>query len=490
MTIQSILPVWTVFLPVLGAIGISLIAEVKEKERNLLALGTAGLTFGLVAFMLMLVVKGNVLESTPFSLLPGLELFFRVDPLGVIFGIVSSGLWVFAVVYSMGYMFGHGHLKRYYFFYILSLSATMGVAISGNLFSLYVFFEYLTLCTYPLVIQTGTKEANRAGLKYIIYCFFGGGLILVAFILLQGLTPGSAFLPGGGLRTLLSESKTLLLVILVLLVAGFGTKAAVIPLHSWLPSAMVAPTPVSALLHAVAVVKSGVFGVLRVLYFVFSPFLVRELGAEVALTILIAFTIITGSILALRQNVLKLRLAYSTISQLGYILLGALLFSPAGFLGGVLHLINHAFMKITLFFCAGMIIEVTGKTRVDELSGIGRRMPLTMLCFTFGALGLIGILPLNGYISKFYLLQGSLEAGKPVYAFVILTSSLLNSMYYLPILISAFFRQGDFGDIPGREAPLAMLLPTVCLAVSCLVLGLFAHKISIPLVARAVSYAF
>ncbi|NLC11357.1 MAG: monovalent cation/H+ antiporter subunit D family protein, partial [Firmicutes bacterium] len=348
-----------------------------------------------------------------------------------------------------GYMHGHNGQPRFFFYYLLSMSATLGVAFAGNIFTLYLFFEYLTLCTYPLVIHLGTKEAHKSGLKYIIYCLSGGALVLVSLIILQGVAPGALFAPGGFLGSFTDDYRILLLLVLLFLLAGFGTKAAVIPLHSWLPGAMVAPTPVSALLHAVAVVKSGVFGIVRTLYFIYSPQLLQELGVENLLAVIVSLTIILGSILALRQGVLKLRLAYSTISQLGYITLGALLLTRTGFLGGVVHIINHALLKITLFFCAGIIIEVTGKTRIEELKGIGRQMPLTMMCFALGGLGLIGILPINGYISKFYLLQGSLDAGKIVFAFVILTSSLLNAMYYLPIVVNAFLYKGSFNHSQG-----------------------------------------
>ena len=246
-----------------------------------------------------------------------------------------------------------------------------------------------------------TEEATKSGIKYIVYCFGGGGLILISLIFLQGLVHDVSFVPGGILSSTQGEPRTLLIVLFFMAILGFGTKGAIMPLHSWLPGAMVAPTPVSALLHAVAVVKSGVFGMTRVLFFIFGPGLLKNLGVLNYLTVLICFTILAGSILALRQNVLKLRLAYSTVSQLAYITLGALMLTPAGLTGGIVHIMNHAVLKITLFFCAGAIIRVTGKTEIGEMKGIGRRMPVTMIAFAVGGLGLIGVLPMAGYVTKF-----------------------------------------------------------------------------------------
>lgn len=490
MVTWSYLPALAVLIPIIGGLVILFIPEERVKLRGIASLAAVILTWAAVAGMLPLLQQGFLPSSVLIKFLPTLELVLRVDPLGIIFGLVAATLWIFAIIYSLGYMKGGKGQGRYFFYYILSMSATMGVAFAGNLFSLYIFFEYLTLCTYPLVIHSGSPEAFRSGIRYIIYCFSGGGLILVSFLVLQNLVPGIYFVPGGGLSPFLAGKETLLTTVLILLIAGFGTKAALIPLHAWLPGAMVAPSPVSALLHAVAVVKSGVFGIMRVLYFIYNPELVQKLGLWEGLMIFASLSILMGSILALRQKVLKLRLAYSTISQLSYIVLGALLFTPSGLMGGALHIINHAFLKITLFFCAGQIIKVTGKTRIDELHGVGRRMPLTMLCFSLAGLGLIGVLPINGYISKYYLLQGSLNAGKTVFAFVILASAILNATYYLPIMVNAFFRKGNFEPPSGLEAPASMLFPTILLAVCCLALGLFAHRLTIPLVEKAVLYVF
>lgn len=488
--VTSYQPLWAVIIPVIGAVVINRIPENQVKARNIAAVITVAVTCLNVFFMLPLTLQGFLPELTLVRFIPGLDLTFRVDPLSMIFGVTSSLLWIFAVIYSMGYMSRQPSQRRYFTFFVVSMSATMGVAFSGNLFTMYIFFEYLTLCTYPLVVHSQTEEATRSGIKYIAYCFGGGGLILFSLIILQGLVHDLSFVPGGILSATMGEPRLLLTIVFFMVILGFGTKGAVMPLHSWLPAAMVAPAPVSALLHAVAVVKSGIFGMIRVLYFIYGPQMLIKLGVVDYFAVIICFTILAGSILALRQNVLKLRLAYSTISQLGYITLGALMLTPMGLLGGLIHIINHALLKITLFFCAGAVIRVTGKTSINELRGIGKRMPLTMGAFAIGGLGLIGVLPINGYLSKFYLLSGALESQKTIFAYILLISALLNSMYYLPIVVNAFFREGEFVRPADLEAPLTMLVPIILLAALCIFFGLFAHKTTIPLVEYVVNYVF
>jgi len=273
-------------------------------------------------------------------------------------------------------------------------------------------------------------------------------------------------------------------------VAGFGVKAALMPLHSWLPSAMVAPTPVSALLHAVAIVKTGVFGILRVMFYLYGAETLRELGVANILAVIVAASILIASILAIKQQKLKSRLAYSTIGQLGYITLGATMLSPCGVTGGISHIINHALLKIVLFFCAGAIITQTGATHLHQMGGIGKRMPYTMFFFSLASIGLIGVLPLTGYISKLYLLSGSLQAGKPLLGFVLLVSAVLNSVYYLPIIIAAYFGEGSYERPRGLESPASMFIPTAVLTVFCFIFGLFAHYTTLPVVSLVVSLIF
>ncbi len=482
MILTSPLPFWAVLLPIIGALAIRLLGDQNHRLRNPLAVATIFLVFFNVARMLPAILAGGLVEYNLLRIIDNVGISFRVDTLGLVLGLVASALWVLATIYSIGYMFHEHSQKSYFVFFVLSCSATMGVAFAGNLFTLYIFYEYLAVCTYPLVVHAQTPEAIRAGTKYICYHLIGGAFIFLSMFLIHYLVETLEFVPGGILNTVTADKMPLLTVLFFLLIAGFGTKAAIMPLHSWLPGAMVAPTPVSALLHAVAIVKAGVFGIIRVLYFLYGAEMLARLQVTNALAVIISFTIIAGSIMAVKQDVLKLRLAYSTIGQLGYITLGALMLTPAGLTGGLLHIINHALMKITLFFCAGAIITVTGKTKINDLHGVGKKMPLTMLSFATGSLGLMGIVPINGYISKYYLLTGSLESGKNIFAYVILTSSLLSAVYYLPIVINAFFKKGTFEKARGFEAPLTMLIPTVFLAVTCIVLGLFANSTTIPLI--------
>lgn len=486
----NILPFIAVVVPVIGAIAIRLIGEEKAGWRHFTALLTIVTTFSAVMGMLPTIMEGGSIDFRLIPLTATVFLEFRVDSMGMLFGVVSSTLWIFATIYSIGYM-SHEHGQRNYFtFFVLSASATMGVAFAGNLFTLYIFYEYLAICTYPLVVHAQTKEATRSGLKYIGYSFGAGALVFIALFAIYDLVGTLDFVPGGILGAAGADSNVMLIIIFVLLIAGFGTKAAIMPLHSWLPGAMVAPTPVSALLHAVAIVKAGVFGTTRVIYYLYGVDLLKQLDLMDYLAVVVCFTIIVGSIMAIKQDVLKLRLAYSTIGQLGYITLGALLLNETGLTGGLIHIINHAFMKITLFFCAGAIIVVTGKKRIPDLVGVGRRMPLTMIAFSIGALGLMGVLPICGYLSKYYILTGSFEADRAIFAFVLLLSSLLNAIYYLPIIINSFFKKGDFKSPVGFEAPLAMLLPIVSLAVISILLGLFANYTSIPLVESVVNAVF
>lgn len=483
-------PIIAVIVPVIGAIIIRLLDENKANLRHLVALISVSIVFIAVASMFPAVLAGEKIEIRLLNLFAGLGIFFRIDLLGMVFGLVSSCLWVFATVYSIGYM-AHEHDQRGYFvFFVLSCSAAMGVAFAGNLFTLYIFYEYLAICTYPLVVHAQTPESVKAGIKYISYSLAGGALVFLSIFMIHDLVGTLEFVPGGILSGVGDDKILLIKIIFFLLIAGFGTKAAIMPLHSWLPGAMVAPTPVSALLHAVAIVKAGVFGISRVFFSLYGRELLVELNVTQILAVFICFTIIVGSLMAIKQTVLKLRLAYSTIGQLGYITLGILLLNPATVTGGLIHIINHAVLKITLFFCAGMIITVTGKKNLNELNGVGRQMPLTMFAFAVGALGLMGVTPICGYISKYYLLTGSLEAGLPFFAYIILGSSLLNAIYYLPIIASAYFKEGVFEKQPGPEAPLTMLVPTLILVVISIIFGLFANHTTIPFIEAVVKAVF
>ena len=349
------------------------------------------------------------------------------------------------------------------------MSATMGIAFSANLLTFLIFYEILTIATYPLVIHKETPAAISAGRKYLAY-LLTGGLVLTAAVAATYIYTGSLdFLAGGFLSNMLGQDKLVLLAILF--VVGFGFKSALIPFHSWLPAAMVAPTPVSGLLHAVAVVKAGVFGILRTVGFVFGPALFYDIGAANMLAIMAGITILLSSLLAFRQDNIKRRLAYSTICHLSYIVLGAALLSPSGWTGGILELVFHAAGKITLFLCAGAITVKTGIENVSDLDGVGRQMPITLGAFTLATLGLSGLPPFAGFISKWFLCVGMVEVNKAILLGIFLLSDLLTVGYLFPIIHRAFFIRSDrfakFG-----EASAFMVVPLVGTAFLSLLLGL------------------
>jgi multicomponent Na+:H+ antiporter subunit D len=462
------------------AVGVSALAAVLilRLDRRPAARETCTFVAAVVKLVLVLslvpgALAGAPLETTLFTLVPGVPLQLRADLFGTVFAVVAAALWLVTSVYSVGYMRAlEEHAQtRYFASFALALSSTIGVALAANLLTLYLFYEVLTLATYPLVVHKESEEALEAGRKYLVYTLAAGVGILAASAGIYHLT-GTLDLRPGGLAPLRGASAWQLHVLFWCLIAGFGVKAALLPLHGWLPTAMIAPTPVSALLHAVAVVKSGVFGCVRVVGFVFGPMLLADLGAARVLAYLAAATILFGSILALAQDNLKRRLAYSTISQLSYIVLGAALLTPDGMAGAVLHMANHALAKITLFFCAGAIFVTTGCERVSELGGIGRRMPWTMAAFGVAALGLAGVPPLGGFVSKWYLCLGSLQAEEFFFAAVLVTSGLLNVAYFFPIVYGAFFHAS--AAFPERsEASPALVVPLVLTALGSVVLGLW-----------------
>jgi multicomponent Na+:H+ antiporter subunit D len=411
-----------------------------------------------------------------FRILPGIELAFRVDAFGLLFALGASLLWIAASFYSIGYMrtLKEHAQTRYFTCFALALSATMGVAFSANLFTLFLFYEALTLATYPLVAHKETPEAKAGARKYIIYLLGAAKVLLIPAIILIYNVAGTLDFRAGGIlpASEVAAEPTLLYVVFALFLFGFA-KNAVMPLHSWLPAAMVAPTPVSALLHAVAVVKTGVFATLRVFLFVFGPVAMRSLGADNLALVAASVTILVASLLALGQENLKARLAFSTISQLSYIVLGAALLTPSGIVGGIAHITNHAVSKITLFFCAGSIYASAHKTEVSQTSGLARQMPWTMAAFAIASLSLVGIPPASGFVSKWYLAVGSLERGSPWLLAVLLTSSLLNAAYLGPIVYKAYFEEAhDSEHHEIREVPW-MVIPLVLTAVASLLLGMY-----------------
>ncbi|AKU07157.1 cation:proton antiporter [Haloferax gibbonsii] len=432
-----------------AAVGIVTIVASKRSPnvREGFTVLSAVSALGIVASMVPGVLNGTTYVTDLGTFVPGVRFVLRADPLGMIFALLASLLWLITSFYSIGYMRGlDEHAQtRYFAAFAGSVSAALGVAFASNLIVLYVFYELLTVATYPLVTHDETEEARKAGRKYLAYTF-GGGVAALAGTALVFLTTGTVEFSAGGIAALANADPVVARAAFALLVAGFGVKAALMPVHSWLPDAMVAPTPVSGLLHAVAVVKSGVFGIARVILDVYGPDAVGSLGVGLPLAAVAAFTIVVASIIALRQDNLKRRLAYSTVSQLSYIVLGLALLSPAALVGGLLHIPAHAFMKLTLFFCAGVIHVETHTDDISDMAGIGRRMPLTMIAFTVASLGMAGLPLVAGFVSKWYLLIGSIEAGQTVFVFVLLASGLLNIGYFWPVIYQAFFQTPEDSD--------------------------------------------
>jgi multicomponent Na+:H+ antiporter subunit D len=475
-SVTSVQPLLAILVSTLGALLIVRTGERRANLRESWSVIAGVLQVALVVSMVPDVLAGRTPEWVVSRILPGIELAFRVDAFGLLFGLGASVLWVATSFYSIGYMrsLGEHAQTRYFACFALAISATLGVAFSANLFTLFVFYEALTLSTYPLVAHKGTPEAKAGARKYIIYLLGAAKAFLMAAIVLTYNLAGTLEFRKGGIFPVseLTADPTLLYIVFALFLFGFA-KNALMPFHSWLPAAMVAPTPVSALLHAVAVVKTGVFSTLRVFLFVFGADAMRLLGTDTLALIVAAVTILAASLIALGQDSLKARLAFSTISQLSYIVLGAALLTPAGVVGGAAHITNHAVSKITLFLCAGSIYVSTHKTEVSQLSGLARQMPWTMAAFAIATLSLIGIPLTAGFVSKWYLAMGSIERGSVWPVAVLLISSLLNAAYLGPIVYKAYFeRAPDAGHQPVREVPW-MVVPLALTALASLLLGVY-----------------
>jgi multicomponent Na+:H+ antiporter subunit D len=434
----------------------------RPNLREAVTLVAALAKFAIVASMVPGVMGGETYVFSAGEFVAGIELVLRADPLGTLFAALASLLWIITSFYSIGYMRGldeHGQ-TRYFASFAASLSATMGIAFAGNLVTIFVFYELLSVATYPLVAHDETDEARSAGRKYLAYTMFGGGvLVLAGTVMVYWLTAmvgtGTVTFTAGGIQelaTMANNDETLVQIAYLLLAVGFGVKAGLMPLHQWLPVAMVAPTPVSGLLHAVAVVKSGAFGVARVTLYVFGPEVAYQIGMGVLIASLAAFTLLAASFIALRKDHLKQRLAYSTVSQLSYIVLGLGIFGWHGLVGALLHIPAHAFMKLTLFFCAGAIHVETHTDHISKMAGIGKRMPVTLGAFALAAAGMAGIPIFAGFVSKYYMVIGGVEMGMafgPVgyyLAGALLVSGVLNIAYFWPVVYTAFFEAEDDHD--------------------------------------------
>ncbi|HEY5675041.1 MAG TPA: monovalent cation/H+ antiporter subunit D family protein [Malonomonas sp.] len=469
----SIWPLAAILISLLGSIPIMLsdrTPNLRESWTILAALGKVAI----VAFMLPTVLAGGGYELTIAEVIPGVPIALRVDAMGMFFALVASILWFFTSVYSIGYMRSlkeHGQ-TRFYASFAVAISATLGVAFSANLLTLYLFYEMLSLSTYPLVTHEQNAEARKSGRKYLTYILGTSiGLALPGMLIVYSLA-GTLDFKIGGILAETGASPQALALILVLFLFGFA-KSGIMPFHGWLPAAMVAPTPVSSFLHGVAVVKVGVFSILRVIFHIFGADLLLDVNLGVVITTLASITILVASLVALTQDNLKRRLAYSTIGQLSYMILGAGMLTAAGMTGGLLHIAMHAFGKITLFFCAGAIYVAAGKKYISQMDGLGRRMPITYLAFMFGALSIIGMPPLGGFISKWNLVIGAVSSDQLILLLVLLTSSLLNAAYFLPIIYRGFFAAAadPLFEQGVKEAPLFCLVPLSLTA--CTSLALF-----------------
>lgn len=433
MSFNESLPLLTLCSSLLPGLIIFGLSKEHRSLRSALNLAGAGLKLLLIAFMIWGVLHGEQYEFRH-TVLPQLELVFRADPLALLFVTLSAALWFLTTLYAIGYLEGSPNRSRFFGFFSLCVTSTVGLAMAGNLFTFFFFYELLTLSTYPLVVHRGSPAAVSAGNVYLAYTLAGGAVLLTGVVWLYGLLGQVEFVRGGAAGSLAPAYAAQLRFVFLLLIAGVGVKAALVPLHGWLPRAMVAPAPVSALLHAVAVVKAGAFGVVRIVYEVYGVEFAQALGLLVPLAIAASVTILWGSLLALWQDDLKRRLAYSTVSQVAYIVLGVALFGPLGTVGGLAHLTHQGIMKITLFFCAGNYAETLGVHKVSELNGAGRRMPLTTAAFSVAALGMIGVPMTAGYVTKSYLMQGAEANSMAWVSWVLTVSALLNAAYFLPIL--------------------------------------------------------
>lgn len=437
-----------ILLPLAGALVIALVGRWPNLREAVTLVTAAGL-FGLATQLIDPVVNGDGASLMLIEPLPGLSIAFDVEPLGLVFALLASLLWFVTSVYAIGYMRGAREPRQtsFYAFFAIAISGAMGVATSANLLTLFIFYEVLTLSTWPLVTHKQNAAARAGGRTYMgVLLTTSIGLLLPAIIWTWVVAGTTDFTQGGILMGQMGPTSAAIL--LTMFVLGVG-KAAVMPMHRWLPAAMVAPTPVSALLHAVAVVKAGVFTITKVVIYIFGLDFLAAVPLEKFLMYLAGFTIVAASIVALKQVEIKKMLAYSTISQLSYIVLAALVLAPFAEIGAAVHIVAHAFGKITLFFCAGAIYIASSKTRVDQLRGIGYRMPWTMAAFTIAALSMIGVPPTAGFVSKWYIIAGAFQVESFFVLAVMAASTALNAAYFLPIVFRAFFRPED--DAPPRE---------------------------------------
>lgn len=473
---ESALILVPILLPILSGICILVMKEPRNR-KNLVAFNAVVLL--LTGIFIIAAVAQESSAFTLFYLTKSLPVYFRIDGVGKLFAVVVMIVWIACGIYAFEYMKHEEANKRYFGFYLIVFGILAGLTFSGNLITFYMFYEMMTLFSVPLVMHSRSREAVMAGLKYMFYSFCGAYMVLFGVFFLNRYANTLTFTPGGVLdSSLAAGNEKLLLFVAFLMILGFGVKAGMFPLHAWLPTAHpVAPAPASAALSGV-IVKGGVLGIIRVVYYLFGAQFLRGTWVQTTWLVLSLITVFMGSMLAYREKGLKKRLAYSTVSQISYILFGLALLNRTAAAGAMLHVVFHAFIKAALFLCAGAIIYKTGRTKVGQLKGNGKEMPITMWCYTFASLALIGIPPASGFISKWYLATGSLNSGLHVFSWlgpvVLLLSALLTAGYLLPITIQGFFpgENYDYGKLVKQEPVKTMLVPVLVLAILAVVLGL------------------
>ncbi|MFO8059099.1 MAG: proton-conducting transporter membrane subunit [Bacillota bacterium] len=468
-SVVSYLPLWAVSLPLLATIPLYVISQKSAQIRDWFSIIIASISFVMVLGMYPVIRAGQIIYLAFPNLFPPFGISFMVDSLGFAVALISSFVWLLCIIYSKSYMAHEHGCNRFYPFLLLCLGGCLGVVMTGDLFSLFVFFELMSLASYVLIIHAETPTAMRAGYKYLMLTLVGGLALFFAISITYEIS-GTVSLVSGHL---FPEASKLAFTAFIAYVIGFGMKMGIVPLHVWLPDAHpVAPSGASALLSGV-MLKTGAYGMLRVTYEIYGVELIASAGWDNVLLVIAGVTIFLGSALAIIQMDLKRRLAYSSISQMGYILLGTALLNESGLIGSVYHIFSHAMMKSTLFLAAGAIIFKTGKRDIRELKGIGFEMPITMGCFTIAALAMIGIPPLNGFVSKTFLSLGALDAGQFFYAFLLIVSSLMNGVYYLPIIIAAFFGERPEVARARKKSFLYELAPSMMVPMMLLAAGIF-----------------
>lgn len=482
MTNASMIMLTAIFFPIL--LGAVLLLTPQFSSRNrLLAITGAGLV--ITAILAFFAVGSAEAEMTLLSLGEKLEIYFRLDDLGRIFTVIVTIVWLLAGFYSFEYMKHEKEEKRYFGFYLMTFGVLLALNFAGNIVTFYLFYELMTLLSLPLVLHSKTREAIVGGLKYLFYSLCGAYMVLMGVFFLGRYATTFRFTAGGVLNAeLTAGNEKTLLIMVFLMILGFGVKAGMFPLHAWLPTAHpVAPAPASAVLSGL-IVKAGVLGMIRTVYFLFGESFLRGTWVQTTWITLTLITIFMGSMLAYREKIMKKRLAYSTVSQASYILFGLALLQPQAMTGALLHVVFHAFIKSCLFLTAGAIIYKTGKTNVDDMTGIGKEMPVTLWCYTFASLALIGIPPASGFISKWHLAQGALSSETGIFTWlgpvVLLISALLTAGYLLPITIKGFLPGAafDYGKLQKKEPNLWMLIPIIILAALSLLLGIFPNPLT------------